>query len=238
MGHKHLSVLMLYVRSAIFPLLGTIFLLVVTQTGLFLWQMTRNTSYLEAIVQSGYFYLAWVIAAALLVVLLSRMKGSSYTMRRLRISERASFLWHSLSCLLCYVLLWMAEVLTITLLCRYFLMRPAAADASEQALFLAFYRSDFLHSILPLEEISRWVWLLFAWVTLALATAGANVQMRYGRKPSTLIPIALLFLWHFKHPLGSLGLDVLLTLLNLSCAFYCVWDVWFHAEEVETDETT
>ena len=236
MGNKHLSVLMLYVRSAIFLLLFTMALLIATQTGLFLWQMQHGAASLEAVVQSKYFYLAWAAVAALLIILLSRMQGGGYTVRRLRISERAAFLWHSLTCFLCYALLWMTEIITITVLCRYFLMQPAAADASEQTLFLAFYCNEFLHSILPLEEVSRWVWLIIAWVALALATADAVVQMRYGRKPSTLIPVALLYLWHFKQPLGSMTSDILLTLINLCCGAYAIWDVWFNAEEVETDE--
>ena len=33
----------------------------------------------------------------------------------------------------------------------------AGAEAGSQTIFLAFYRSELLHSLIPLEEISRWV---------------------------------------------------------------------------------
>ena len=47
MGKKHLSVLMLYIRSSITPLLCTVILVSGIQTGLFLWELQRGAAALE-----------------------------------------------------------------------------------------------------------------------------------------------------------------------------------------------
>lgn len=98
------------------------------------------------------------------------MNGGGYTLRRLRISERTVFLWHVLSCFFCFVILWMAEILVLTALCRYFLTQEITSGLSNQALFLAFYRNAFLHSILPLESVSRWIYLFCTFASLAFVT--------------------------------------------------------------------
>ena len=151
MGNKHLSVLMLYVRGAIAPLISIMVLMAAVQTGLSLWSVQRGVSTLEALVQSAHWRFVFFGGVILLVAMLSRTYGGGYTIRRLRISERAVFLWHSLACFCCFVLLWMVEIIVSTVLCRYFLSHSSANDLSGQALFLAFYRSDFLHSLLPVS---------------------------------------------------------------------------------------
>lgn len=133
----------------------------------------------------------------------------------------------------------MTEVIIITLLCQYYLTQPAVNIVSNQTLFLAFYRSDFLHSILPLEEISRWIYLLITFGALSFTTAGATVRKRYGRNIRNNVPLSLTvasMLFYFVRPLGSLASDVILSLLHTALILYTLWDVWFNAEEVISDE--
>lgn len=239
MGRKHLSVLMLYARSSIVPLLCTMILVAGIQTGLFLWELQRGTTALEAAIQPDYFKGVFICGIILLVAFLYRMNGGGYTLRRLRISERTVFLWHVLSCFLCFVILWMAEIVVLTALCRYYLTQEIASGLSNQALFLAFYRNPFLHSVLPLESVSRWVYLIFAFASLAFVTAGAVVRKRYGRNirnnaPLSMTVVAMLF--YFVRPLGSLASDVMLSLFHVAVILYSLWDVWFNAEEVTSDE--
>ena len=96
MGKKHLSVLMLYVRSSIIPLLGMLVLIGSIQTGLFLWRMNRGANSLEAVIQSAHLKAVLMSGFLLLAAFLYRLNGGGYTLRRLRISERAIFLWQSL----------------------------------------------------------------------------------------------------------------------------------------------
>lgn len=239
MGRKHLSVLMLYARSSITPLLCTVILVAGIQTGLFRWELQRGAAALETVIQPDSLKGVFIGGIIFLVAFLYRMNGGGYTLRRLRISERTVFLWHVLSCFFCFVILWMAEIAILTALCRYFLTQEVASGLSNQALFLAFYRNEFLHSILPLESVSRWIYLFFAFASLAFVTAGAVVRKRYGRNirnnaPLSVTVVAMVF--YLVRPLDDPTLDVLLCLFHLAVILYSLWDVWFNAEEVTSDE--
>lgn len=239
MVRKHISVLMLYARSSIAPLLCTVILVAGIQTGLFLWELQHSATALETVIQPDSFKGVFISGIIFLVAFLYRMNGGGYTLRRLRITERTVFLWHVLSCFFCFVILWMAEIVVLTALCRYYLAQEIASGLSNQALFLAFYRNAFLHSILPLESVSRWFYLFFSFASLAFVTAGAVVRKRYGRNirnnaPLSVTIVAMVF--YFVRLLGSLASDVLLCLFHLAVILYSLWDVWFNAEEVTSDE--
>lgn len=239
MGNKHLSVLMLYVRSVIVPLIGILVLMGAVQTGLFLWAVQRGADSLESAVQSAFLWQIFFGSIILLIIFLYKINGGGYTLRRLRISERAVFLWQCLANFFCFALLWMAEVFVVTALCRYFLAQPAVAGMSNQALFLAFYRSKFLHSVLPLEEVSRWIYLLLSFGSLAFVTADTAVRKRYGgyiRNNASLSLAVVAVLCYFARPLGSMASDVILSLLHSALILYALWDVWFNAEEVTSNE--
>lgn len=239
MWKKHLSVLMLYIRSSIASLLCIAVLVAVIQTGLFLWELQHGAAALETAIQPDSFKGVVIGGFIFLVAFLYRMNGGSYTLRRLRITERTVFLWHVLSCFFCFVLLWMAEIAVLTALCRYFLTQEVASGLSDQALFLAFYRNPFLHSVFPLESVSRWIYLFFAFASLAFVTAGAVVRKRYGRNIRNNAPLSMtvvVMLFYFVRPLGSLTSDIMLCLFHLALILYSLWDVWFNAEEVTIDE--
>ena len=92
MGRKHLSVLMLYARSSIAPLLCTMILVTGIQTGLFLWALQRGAAALETVIQPDSFKGVFIGGIIFLVAFLCRMNGGGYTLRRLRVSERTAFL--------------------------------------------------------------------------------------------------------------------------------------------------
>lgn len=73
MGKKHLSVLMLYVRSSIIPLLGMLVLIGSIQTGLFLWRMNRGANSLEAVIQSAHLRAVLMSGFLLLAAFLYRI---------------------------------------------------------------------------------------------------------------------------------------------------------------------
>lgn len=236
MGNRHLSVLMLYVRGAIVPLFGIMVLMTAVQTGLFWWAILDGAASLNEVVASAWWRAVWTAAVILLFLAMARMQDGGYLVRRLCITERAVFFWHSLSCFLCFLLLWLTEVITVTLLCRYFVTLPAAEHWSGQALFLAFYSNDFLHSLLPLEEVSRWGFLLLSFAMLSLIAADSVARMRYNSKISLLLSIVLMVLWFFQRPVGSITSDVCLMMGYLVIMVYILWDVK-NFEEVVADET-
>ncbi|WP_031474817.1 hypothetical protein [Agathobaculum desmolans] len=72
MRNRHLSVLMLYVRGAMAPLIGIIGLMAAVQTGAFLWSMQAAANPLEAVVKSAHWKLIFCTGILLLAVMLLR----------------------------------------------------------------------------------------------------------------------------------------------------------------------
>lgn len=99
---------------------------------------------------------------------------------------------------------------------------------SPQALFLAFYRNDFLHSLLPLEETVRWIrngFLLvcssmqIAWFQTALHPAGKWIPVLW----------ILYVVMTFPQGIGSLGMDIFTMVTAGVCVAFIlteVFDLW------------
>lgn len=181
---RHLSVFGLMVRSTF----GRIVLLLTAMTAveaaafaaLTLRGPTEKGFGLEPILQkSG---AVWIFgAAALLMTLLlcrtgmERRTKPGYLLMRLSVSERWVFVWQSVYNVFCYFLLWAWQILTGMLLCLLYTKLAPPEFITGQTVFLAWYRSDFFHSLLPMEE--GLIWFKNAMLALALGIAAARYPM-------------------------------------------------------------
>lgn len=80
-----------------------------------------------------------------------------YTLGRLSVGEKTQTAWWSVCNIACLLIFWAFQAALAWGLCGWCAAQLEAAAANEQAVFLAFYRSRFLHSLLPLAEVSRYV---------------------------------------------------------------------------------
>ena len=161
---KHSSVWMLMARSTIYRVIGLLIVMAVAEAGLFWLRFQQgaidgNFS-LEAMFSES--RLSWACAACFLFVHVILSWGSytisnTYTASRLSVSGKAVYVWQCLYNTLCYVLFWMVQILIAIGLCRVYEAMAPAEFVSNQTVFLAFYRSKFLHSFLPFED--TWVWI-------------------------------------------------------------------------------
>lgn len=115
----------------------------------------------EALSRSG---LPWVSAALLIgtTVLLCRPfcgggGKPGYTLSRLSVPPRGFFLRQAAYNILCYFLVWAIQLLVALACCLWALRGTPPEPGSSQILFLTFYRSSYLHSLLPLQEVSHWI---------------------------------------------------------------------------------
>ena len=160
---QHLSVLTLLTRSTIYPIAVLLAVMAAVEAVLFSLAMGANgTLSLTGMIRSS--RIVWVFGAAflLLTVLLCRTgcefgSRQGYTLRRLSISERAVFAWQWGYNTACYLLLWWWQALIAFALCLWYASQAGPELVGSQTIFLAFYRSELLHSLIPLEEVSRWV---------------------------------------------------------------------------------
>ena len=191
---KHSSVFMLMARSTIYRVIGLLVVMAVAEAGLFRLRLQQgaidgNFS-LEAIISES--RLTWACAAVFLFVNVILSWGSytisnAYTAARLSVSGRAVYLWQCLYNTLCYLLFWMVQILIAIGLCRMYEVLAPAELVSNQTVFLAFYRSKFLHSFLPFED--TWVWIRNILLIVALGLCSSRYPGK-GKK----VGIASLFL--------------------------------------------
>lgn len=224
---KHISVFMLMARSTIYKLLGLLILMAAVEGILFWLILSRGALEdgfsLELVIRQS--RIIWVFGVCfLLMTLLLSLTGCEgksrcgYTLRRLSVSERWVFVWQSVYNVLCYLLLWAVQILTVIALCRLYEAKAAPEYVSGQTVFLAFYRSGFLHSLLPFEETVFWVRNAVFAVTLGICAARFPLAQRKGKRFSEIIVLAFGVLWLFSWEIGAFGNCFFAIVFALFCA--------------------
>lgn len=208
---KHLSILGLFARQTLLPVLGILLLTCGVQALSFHLSLRDALTAYEAGVGEGfpqleillpraavyaYFALGFILITALLCLCTCQFRArSSYTLRRLSVSEHAVFLWQWVYNALIYLLLWLTQTAFTFALCRYYLAAAPDAVISGQTMFLAFWRSEYLHALLPMADVALWIRNGLLLVTLSLAAAIFPFKQRRGKYSGSaiaLIPYALL----------------------------------------------
>ena len=159
---KYRSVFELIVRSNFYRILLLLAAMVILQTGLFLFAFYRRFGTeafsLEAVLKKSYIELVFFGVFIAMNIFLKTSVGyegnekPQYTMMRLSIAGREVYYWHMLSNVLYYLLFFAVEILTIVMLGFLYLKMAPAEYVTGQTLFLACYRYDLLHSLLPLGD--------------------------------------------------------------------------------------
>ena len=228
---KHLSVLMLFVRSAIFKVFGLF--AVMSAVELLLFRRTLNSvdlsqlTYkyaghtgqgLEYIIKDSYLIVVLGITYILLtVILLKNCNGAGkqvYTFQRLSISEHEVFAWQAVCNTGFYFLLWAVQAALVLVMSAIYMKTASEDITSGQTVFLAFYRSRFIHNLIPLEQIWRWIRNICVMLGLGVSSAYTSYVHRHdGRNYLILIMMAgMLF---FFVEINNEICDALLILISL-----------------------
>ena len=195
---RYLSIFMLLSRSVFYKLLAVFFGTAALHTAVyFLLCDQRN---IEAIYNHWgmkvMFGIGLVTTTAMLMDTLSQ-SGSKldYTIRRLRIGSRSLCFCQSVFNIACFLMFWAVEICVALLLCRVWVNTMGVE--SHQVVYLAFYRSELLHSLLPLDDVSRWVRNFLCFTGLGFSVACAPIFQRSGRQylGVLVLPIVLTFLF-------------------------------------------
>lgn len=185
---RYLSVFEMITRSSIYKVLLVIVATIVAEIVFFfnVFEAQEGVS-IEFYIEESYYSIIFLVAYILVTIMLvlpGMNIGSvqSYTLQRLSIKESRIFWVQALYNLCAYVLLWGAQLGMILGSFAYYQSNlPKGAIVSNQTLFLAFYRSDFMHSILPLEDGPGWWVLVLIATTTALAAASFTKLQRVGK---------------------------------------------------------
>lgn len=206
---RYVSVFEMIARSSIYKVLAIIGVMLVAQAVCFYLSMISPSgigieSYIDQSQYSLIFKIAYVLITIVLV-LHGMNLGSvqSYTLKRLRIKEKRIFWLQALYNLFAYVLLWGIQLMMILVSVTVYQKNlPEGVVLTNQTMFIAFYRNDFMHSILPLEDGPGWWVLALIGVTSAFVTAEFTKLQREGKFGFEILLMALAVIVSFPKQLG------------------------------------
>lgn len=187
---------------------------------------------LTAAVESSHISLVFLGALGLVYFILVWTQGrlaskSSGTMLRLRLSGSRIFRIKAGYNAACLVLLFAVQIwLCIWLVGEY--ERAAEGYASPLSLFLAFYRIDFLHCLLPMAEAAKWVrnvLLLSAFAVEAAAVAGKAAEAERAEYVPAILLYTLTAGW-FVIPLGGTVIEWFSIICYLFVTVVNIWRVY------------
>ncbi len=235
---KHVSVFMLMARSTICRVLGLLALMAAVEGGLFWLALQRGSTYgdfsLELVIRNSRMIWVFGVGFVLLTVLLSRacrQISGSYTALRLSVSRRWVFFWQSVYNVLCYVLFWAVQILIALALASLYTHQAPAGYVSGQTVFLAFYRSDFLHSLLPFEDVLFWV--RNGIMALSLGVCAARRPCRAERGVWAQIILTAVVVVFFSRGIGAALGGLVAVVIAAAIAAYGIWFHEFYETEGE-----
>lgn len=221
---KHLSVLMLAARSSIYKVLGLLLLMTGLEGAALYLTLARSPAWghpvsLEELIEQS--RVSWILAAAFVLItavlcLTGCEFGSKqgYTLRRLQISEKSVFAWQCVYNAACLVLLWAVQTGIALAFCAWYTANAEPGTVTNQTLFLAFYRSGLLHSLLPLSDWLRWLRNFLLLLGLAMAAGEFPIRQRRGSWGKSIVFMLVVTIAFFTREMGSTGSDG--TLIGLS----------------------
>ena len=245
---KHLSVFMLIARGSIYKLLilfvlltgveGIVFYLTLQNELMIAAELGMELSGMEYVFSSGrVFWIAALIfllmTAQLCIVGCNFGSRQSYTLRRLRISEKSVFIWQAVFNALSFLMLWAVQLGVALALCQWYV--SASGETSGQAVMLAFYRHKFLHSLLPLSDITRLIRNILMVFALSVTAARFVWANHRGQLGVGIIAMAALVLVFFAGATAVPNTDYLVSFCSAAIAFECLYSVLIKEADHEED---
>lgn len=155
---------------------------------------------------------------------------SHYTLQRLQVSEKGIFMMQSIYNGLCYVLLLGVQLLIF--LVQYSMYANRTKDITNQTLFLAFYRNDFMYSVFPLEGGLRWTMNILIIVSCGVSAAVFTYLQRRGKIAWSLFVVVACIGLGFVQEIGEMLIIVTALLTSCIAGITAYWHV-FKKQEVE-----
>ncbi len=206
-----LSILGLLSGASIYKVFTVLAVMGFSEIALFFYCAQKDTErLLENALYNRQIYPIFFLALGLVFFLLMRTEGmmgekGGATMRRLRLSGIQIFLVETCYNLVCILLVFAVQIWILIVALKII------SGGSSEEFFLAFYRVEFLHSLLPLAEGRKWIKNLL--LVLAFSVGAAS---GFGERESILFTVIfpLTLVW-FINPIGwEFG--------DLACSALCV----------------
>nr|WP_296488257.1 hypothetical protein [uncultured Acetatifactor sp.] len=198
------SVWALLSRSSFYKVLAVLLLMVLGECISF-WRILRGDSRpdsLEELVSGSGAFVFFMAALGVILLILVWTVGqaeekSQNTLMRLKLSGQEIFYIRTVYCTLCLTLLFSVQIIVILFTAEIYEKVVGTPGLPQQFLFLAFYRNEFLHGLLPMAETGKWARNLLLILAFAVETAGSRKTGAV-----TLISLFVLAAAWFISPVG------------------------------------
>lgn len=216
---KHLSVFGLFARSSFYKVLLILLAMCATEILFFHIELQNALEVYEA-VGSGmsslermfaraatnvYFRVALLLITVVLCLPGCQFKSNtSYSLRRLSVSERATFFHQAAYNTLIYFMLVAVQLAVSFGLSQYYTSAVPDECISNQSVVLAFYRSNFLHSLMPFEDVGLWIRNGLIILSFGLVSAEFPYRQRRHKFSSTAIALGIYTVVYFDQNIGQL----------------------------------
>lgn len=156
---------------------------------------------------------------------------TKYTLQRLSVGEPAvTTLWAAFH-VGCYVILWAVQILLVLFFWRRYQTWWIGHEAPQLELFVEFYLDGFLHSLLPMADLYRWLRVGSFVLCIGTATAYYGFAQRRGKLFPAALPIAVVNWVFFGQSIGYAGMDVFLFCVHLAMLSTHLLKIWRGEDE-------
>jgi len=234
----HLSVLMLYITRRLTRfLLLLIGLFAVNSAAFFILDVPFGDEDIIG-VWSVVFLAALIVCCFILLEHSTGKYDSSLTLLRLQVNEYCLLLWDSLANALFLLLFWFGELLNLAVLGLFF-GEQVTDQVGPQGIVMAFYKSPFLHGLMPLVEGGLWVRNGLILFCIALLLAVSSLMIRHGKKSLTAaFCIPFWFMGSFAKDVGEelyIGIGMVIV-ITAGCVVWALFTAHPGKERKEEDE--
>lgn len=174
-----------------------------------------------------------VLVCKLLISSSNHSEKTAYTVQRLQTSEKAFFHIQTVYNAVILFTLFALQSILLFVMCNYYISHSAAELTSEMSLFLAFYRVDFLHSVLPLDDTLVVFGNIFLIIGLSFACAVFSYKGRRGKFSYSIIIFLALVCVTFTRGIGNVSNDITFHVAALIVTGKALFTVYMQEEENE-----
>ena len=223
-----LSLWALLARCSIYKVLAVLAVMTLTETALFYscLKSSMGSYTLAGAVESSHISVVFLVALGLIYFILAWTERrldteSSATMLRLRLSGGRIFMIKAAYNVTCMVILFAVQIWLAIWLVGIYGRVMNEVYASPQRLFLAFYRINFLHCLLPMAEVGKWVRNLL--LLLALGIEAAVGDRKAKNETYLLVALYVLSITWF---VSSMGRSVIDPISDIVYAIVIATNIW------------
>lgn len=248
---KHLSVFGLFAKSSFYKVLLILLAMCAVEVAFFHFELQDSLKAYEVVgsgmaslertfamaATNAYFRVALVLTSIVLCLPGCEFKSNtSYTLRRLSISERATFFHQAAYNALVYLILVAVQLVICFGLAQYYIAVAPAEHISNQTVTLAFYRNDFLHSLLPFEDIGLWIRNGLLIISFGLAAAEYPFMQRRHKFSATAMALGVYTIVYFDQGIGQLAHVIITSIITLMIIGEVIYNLTREDKEVVKDE--